>query len=130
MGKKYLSAALVVLLLNLAFYSTAAADTDNDARFAEKVKASVIRLGADENSKIEIKLKDGTKLKGYLSKVKESGFVLIREKTGASEEIQYSQVRQIKGQNFSNGRKILVRASIIIGALLLYGYLLSRSSDF
>ncbi len=107
MCKKCLSATLVVLLLNLAFYSTAAADTENDVKFAEKVKASVIKLGADENSKIAVKLRDGTELKGYLSDVKDFGFVLKSGETGAAKEIQYSQVKQIKGQSFSNGRIFL-----------------------
>lgn len=130
MCKKCLSATLVVLLLNLAFYSTAAADTENDVKFAEKVKASVIKLGADENSKIAVKLRDGTELKGYLSDVKDFGFVLKSGETGAAKEIQYSQVKQIKGQSFSNGRNFFVRATIIVGVLLLYGYLFSRSSDY
>lgn len=130
MCKKYLSAALVVLLLNLAFYSTAAADTDQDAKFAKKVKASIAKLGTGKDAKVKIKLKDGTKLKGFVSENTDFGFVLTSEETGISKEISYPQIKQVKGQNLSTGEKTFIRASLIIGAILLYGYYLSRSSDY
>jgi hypothetical protein len=72
MFRKFVSLALVGLLLNLTFYSTATANTEQDAKFAEQVKANIAKLGTGKDAKVEIKLKDGTKLKGYVSEVKES----------------------------------------------------------
>ena len=80
MFRKYVSLTLVGLLLNLTFYSTAMANTEKDAKFAEKVKANINKLGTGKDAKVEIKLKDGTKLKGYVSEVKDSGFVLTNQK--------------------------------------------------
>jgi hypothetical protein len=130
MFRKYTSLALVGLLLNLAFYSSATANTETDAKSAEKVKTSVAKLGTGKDAKVKIKLKDGAKLKGYVSKVKDSGFVVTDEKTGKDSEIQYLQVKQVEGQNLSKGEKILLRSSLIIGAIFLYGFYLSRSSDY
>ena len=116
MFKKYVSLALVGLLLNLAFYSTAMANTEKDAKFAEKVKANIAKLGTGKDAKVEIKLKDGAKLKGYVSEVKDSGFVLTNEDTGISNEIPYLQVKQVKGK----GSKIAQRipAIVILGGIL------------
>ena len=118
MFRKYVSLTLVGLLLNLTFYSTAMANTEKDAKFAEKVKANINKLGTGKDAKVEIKLKDGTKLKGYVSEVKDSGFVLTNEDTGISNEIPYLQVKQVKGQNLSAGKKFLLRV-FIIGVLLI-----------
>src|SRR4051812_24318295 len=66
MFKKYLTTVLAVLVLNLAFGATAFAGTDGEkeAKFAEKVKADVAKLGTGKDARVEVKLKDGTKLKG------------------------------------------------------------------
>ncbi len=127
---KYLSVILIGLLLNLTCYPTAAAKAENDGEFAGKVKTNVAKLGTGRNAKIKVKLKDGSKLKGYVSELKDSSFVVVNEKSGTETEVEFVQVKQVKGQNYSNGEKIFFRASIIIGVLLLYGYLLSRSSDY
>jgi len=118
MFRKYVSLALIGLLLNLTFYSTAMADTEKDAKFAEKVKANIAKLGTGKVAKVEIKLKDGTKMKGYVSEAKVSSFVLTSEDNGMSKEIPYLQVKQVKGQNLSTGETFLIRV-FIIGVLLL-----------
>jgi len=126
MFRKYMSSWLILLLLNLTFYSAAAAA---DAK-SERVKASVVRLGAGKNVKVAVTLRDGAKSKGYIGEIKDSDFVLIDEKTGTREEISYARVERVERQNLSKGEKIFVRSSLIIGALLLYGFLFSRSSDY
>lgn len=119
MFRKYVSLALVGLLLNLTFYSTAMANTEKEAKFAEKVKANIAKLGTGQDAKIEIKLKDGTKLKGYVSEVKESSFIVMNEKTGMTSEVPYPQVKQVKGNNLSNGVKIAIGLIILILILAL-----------
>lgn len=121
---------LVALLLNLALYSTTTASTVKDDKFAERVKINVAKLGTGKDVKVVVKLKDGTKLKGYVSEIKDSGFVVVNEKTKTDIEVLFSEVEQVKGQNHSNGKKIFLRTAIIIGALLLYGFYFSRSSDY
>lgn len=130
MFKKYMSPALICLLLNFAFYSTAVADTQKEAKLAEKIKTNITKRGAGKDVNVKIKLKDGTKLKGCVSEIKDSSFIVVNDETGKDSEIQYLQVKEVKEQNLSKGEKILVRSSIIIGAIFLYGFYLSRSSDY
>jgi len=105
------------------------ANTEKDAKFAEKVEANIAQLDIGKDAKVEIKLKDGKKLNGYLSEVKESSFVLTSDDNGMSEESQYAQVKQVKGKNSKRGKRIR-RSIFVIGAIVLYGYYLSRSSDY
>ena len=91
------------------------ADTkgENEAKFAEKVKADVARLGTGVDAKVTVKLKDGTKLKGYVSEAKQNSFVIVEEKTGRTTEVPYNSATQVKGRNLSAGVKIAITAGII-----------------
>ena len=55
---------------------------DHRGRFAEKVKAGIGKLGTGTDARIEVKLRDKTKLKGYVSESVEDSFVIVDEKTG------------------------------------------------
>ena len=70
MFKKLLSLSLVALLINLAGVTTAyaASKEEKQARFAEKVKANVLKFGTGEAARVKIKLRDKTKLAGYISR--------------------------------------------------------------
>lgn len=112
--RKYISLALVGLLLNLTFYSTAMANPESDAKFAEKVKANIAKLGVGSDAKIKVKLKDGTKLKGYVSEIKDTSFIVMNENTGTSSEVPYPQVKQVKGNNLSTGIRIAIAFGVLI----------------
>ncbi len=127
MFRKYISLASVGLLLILTFYSTAMANTEKDAKFAEKVKAKITKLGVGSFIKVEIKLKDGTKLKGYVRAIKDSSFTVMNEKTATAIEVPYADVKQFKG---SNADKIFtgVRIGTAVGSVLVISILFALIS--
>ena len=109
MLKKTLSMLLVVLVINLAALPSVFANGSNpekEAKFAAKVKAEILKLGAGTESKVKIKLKDGTKLKGYLSEISETGFV-VTDETGKSNTVPYPSVKQASGGNTKTGWSIV-----------------------
>ena len=123
MFKKYLTLILTVLVLNLFLCASVFAETkaEKEAKFAAKVKAQVTELGTGKDARIEVKLKDGTKLKGYVSQINENSFVVVNEKTAAAKEVQYPNVKQVKGNNLSTGVKI----AIVVGIVAVVVFLLS-----
>ena len=129
MFKKLLSFALIGLILNLALYSTAKADVnlEKDAKFAEQVKANIAQLGIGKDAKIKIQLRDGTKLKGYVSEAKDNSFILVSEDNGISKEIPYPQVQKAKGKNSKTGSRIFAVAAVI-GLLVLLSYGAARGN--
>ena len=129
MFKKYLTLILTVLVLNLFLCASVFAETkaEKEAKFAAKVKAQVTELGTGKDARIEVKLKDGTKLKGYVSQINENSFVVMNEKTATPTEVPYPQTKQVKGNNLSSGAKIAIVVGIVVGALLIIGYILGRS---
>ena len=108
MFKKIFSLALIAFLINLAGTSLVFADSKDDkqARYTEKVKASVQKLGTGEAARVKVTLRDKTKLKGYISATDEDGFTVTNPETGMANHVPYPQVKSVKGNNLSTGAKI------------------------
>jgi hypothetical protein len=123
MFRKYLTLILAVLVINLSLSSVALAETkeEKEAKFAQKVKAKIIKLGTGKDAKIQVKLKDGMKLKGYVSEIKENSFVVTDEKTGTETEVTYPQTKQVKGNNLSTGATIAIAAGILVAIIIIVG---------
>ncbi len=94
MLKKYAALMLMGLIINLAFGSFVFAQ-DAETKAAEKIKVKVARLGVG-GKLIEVKLKDKTKIKGYITEIKNDYFVSVSKKNGASTNISYNQVKSVE----------------------------------
>ena len=127
MLRKILCLVLAGLLINTVSVGAAYADSKEgrQARFAEQVRAGIAQLGTGTDARVEVKLQDRTKLKGYLSEVTGEHFVVTDAKTGATTRVAYPQVRQVKGQNQWSGARvalgIALAAAILIGVLVIVG---------
>ena len=123
MTRKLLAMSLAVLLLNLLCIKPVGATTrrEDEAKSAEKVKDEIARLGTGPEALIELKLRDGRKLKGYISELDETDFVVVDGKSSVPTTVAYPQVQKVKGNNLSTGVKIAIGISAAIGALLLIG---------
>jgi hypothetical protein len=125
MFKKSVLLILTILVVNLSLSGVALAETkaEKEAKFAEKVKVNFNKLGTGIDSKVQVKLKDGTKLKGYISQINEKSFVVTDEKTGTETEVPYPQTKQVKGNNLSTGVKIAIGIGIVLAVIILVGVL-------
>jgi hypothetical protein len=121
MFKKLLSLTLVALLINLVGVAPAyaASKEEKQARFAEKVKASVLKFGTGESARVKIKLRDKTKLAGYISAADDESFTVIDSKTGSATTVAYPQVKSVQGNNLSTGAKIAIGVGIAATIIFL-----------
>lgn len=128
MFKKLLSALLVGLLIQLACIQPASAATraEKEARFTEKVKAGIAKLGTGPQAVVEVKLRDKTKLNGYISEATDDYFVVM-DMTGNSTQVAYPQVKGVKGNNLSTGAKIAIGVALIGGIFLIAILLLKQT---
>ena len=94
MLKKHIGLVSIGLILNLAFSSFVFAQ-DSETRATQKIKIRVAEIGTG-GKVIEVKFKDKTKIKGYITEIKEDGFVLVSKKNGASTDISYDKVKNIQ----------------------------------
>ncbi len=99
----------------------ASSSPDREARFAQKVKAGIFKLGVGEAARVEIKLKDKTRLIGYVSEIGDNSFAVTDPKSGEARTVTYPDVVQVKGNNLSTGVKITIAVAIIAAvAIVLY----------
>lgn len=129
--KKLLTMMVACLMLGTVSVRPVAASSnaEKEARFAGKVKVGVEKLGSGRDARVEIKLRNKTRLKGYVSEIGENEFVVTDVKTGASNKVAYGDVKQIKGNNLSTGAKIAIGVSVAVGLILLISWLIIASSD-
>lgn len=97
----------------------AATKAEKEARFAIKVKTGIEKLGVGSDTRVEVKLRDKTRLKGYISEANENGFVVTDLKTGASNSVAYADVSQVKGNNLSTKAKIGIGIGIGVGVTII-----------
>ena len=114
MLRKLMTLLLVALVMNLAGVRLAYADSkeEKQARFAEKIKANVFKLGTGESVRVKVKLRDQAKLEGYISDAGAEAFTVTNRKTGMATTVAYPQVKSIQGNNLSTGAKIAIGVGI------------------
>ena len=114
MFKKVVTVLLVTLVINLTGVRLAYADSkeEKQARFAEKIKANVLKLGTGESTRVKVKLRDNAKLEGYISDASAETFTVTDRKTGVTTTVAYPQVKSVQGNNLSTGAKIAIGVGI------------------
>ncbi len=112
---------LLVSTLILSFIGVpsivAQAKEEKAAAFTADVKKRVVKLGTGSEAKLQVKLQDKTKLKGYVSKIADDSFAMTDPKTNAETNVSYANVTQLKTR-MSNGEVILISALAGAGAII------------
>lgn len=129
MYKQFLSLMLVGLLINLMTVNFAFAESDKELRRVEKVRQGIFKLGTGKDARVEVKLRDKTKVRGYISQADDNGFAVVDLKTGASTNVVYPNVKQVRGNNLSTGAKIAIGVGIGAGITLLIFLIWLNSAD-
>lgn len=108
------------LILCLSFVSLAAASprTDKRRESVEKVRTGILSLGTGPDARVEVTLRDKTKLAGYISAAGDENFVVNDSRSGAERTIPYDDVAKVKGNNWSTKKTITITA-VIVGALAI-----------
>lgn len=98
MLKRTISFALAAALLLAAAARPAHArpQGEKEARRVEKLKECAEKFCRRGARRVEVRLKDGRKLKGRVVETAETDFVLADAKTGTESTVRYEEVKQFK----------------------------------
>ena len=131
MFRKILSISLFCILIYPFLCTPALASTEAAKRvkFAEKAKVGIAKLGVGPDARIAVKLRDKTKLAGYVSKAEDDLFIVTDLKTGESTSVSYVDVAQVKGHNLATGWKIAIGIGIGVGVTILVLLLLISANN-
>jgi hypothetical protein len=99
------------------------AQTLNNAE-AVQVRAKVQSIGAGPKARVEVKLRNKTRLKGYVSESGLDSFTVISSQTGSAETVEYADVAEVRK---SGGLKTLTwiilggvaAAAVIVGVTVI-----------
>lgn len=133
--KKQLSVLLIALLIHGLSFSVRANTNPRSKEAAKaaqqtaKVKAGIQSLETGQAARVQVKLHDKTKYKGYISETAENHFVVVDEKTGASARINYPEVKSVKGNNLSSGTKLGIGLGLAALAAIIIIAIAIRSDD-
>ena len=120
MLKTLLSLLVAFMLLLAAIPQPAAAgQSKSQVPTVEAVKSKIARQGIGAKAKVTIKLKNGTKVKGYVAQAEESDFVIRDRKTDAPTTIRYEDVLKVEeNRGHSTARNIAIGVAVGVGAVL------------
>jgi hypothetical protein len=112
---------LISLLLSTAFVLSlctgslgASFQDEKEAKETADAKARVAKLGTF--TEVEVKLRDKSKLKGYVQQIADDHFVISDSRTGATINIAYArvkQVKQVKAHHLSDGKMAAIAVAVI-----------------
>lgn len=128
MHKKLLSVLLILLFANLLAISPAQAQS-NPQRRTQKIKTDIAKLGVGTEARVKVKLRDKTKLEGYVSETGTDTFNITDARTGKSTTVAYSQVSEITGSNLSTGAKVAIGIGIGLLGVFITGLVLNSVLD-
>ncbi|MER3428056.1 MAG: hypothetical protein C4334_08125 [Pyrinomonas sp.] len=98
----------------VAYFSTPSFRQQTNAA-APYVKAKIAEIGVRSDKRMEVVLKDSSKLKGYIAKIADDYFVIADPRSGTIKRVAYSQVQQIKTPKLSPRVKRALIYSILFG---------------
>ena len=133
MRKRLLAFMVALLVVNLTMpKAVGARSQDNDqARKIEKLKSDIKKLGVGKDARVEVRLRDRKKVKGYIREVREDEFVVVDEKTGTDVTVPYAAVADLKGHNKLTAAKVGITivktvaiVAVVAAIVTLLGYLL------
>jgi len=88
-----------------------------------KAKAEVVDRLNKKETRVKVKLRSGSEVKGRITQSGENSFTLTNEKTHSASDIAYSDVLNVEGRGMSKKKKAFIAVGVGVGvfaALVAY----------
>ncbi|HEY8186587.1 MAG TPA: hypothetical protein VIF64_10975 [Pyrinomonadaceae bacterium] len=107
------------ILLVTAFGLQQVLAQTNDTEATEKVRTKVQKIGIGPNARVEVKLRDKTPLKGYISAADQDSFTVLDNKTGSTRTVSYADTSSVKkaSSGWSSKNWIILGAAVVGAAV-------------
>ena len=115
----FLAVALVLSLFGPAVRAQSNLNTET------KAKTEVVDRLNKKETRVKVKLRNGSEMKGRITQSSENSFTLTNEKSGSHSDIAFADVLRVEGRGMSKKKKMFlgIGAGVAIFAgMLAYGY--------
>ncbi len=118
MLRKFLALTLAVILVHTYAVAPLQANGQIGSKpsHVEEIRSRVAVAGTSSEKTVEVRLKDGTKLKGHITSIQEDSFDLSVVPSGEKKSILYSDVSKL-GSSWSS-KKVVLALGIVVGTLV------------
>lgn len=98
MVRKCLTYFLIAVLCNVQLFAQTKDDKNavKEAARVEKLKAEIKTIGTGDTAPAEVKLKNGGKLIGYVSEIKDGSIIFAETAIATTREISYTDIHSVK----------------------------------
>jgi hypothetical protein len=113
-----LSAVVLVTGFGL---QTVGAQAVNDAQATEKIRTKIQKIGVGGNARVEVKLRNNTQIKGYISDADQDSFTVVDSMTGSRNTVAYADTSSVKkaGGGIS-GKTWMILGAAAVGAIVTW----------
>ena len=110
-----------MILLAAFGFQHAGAQSLGDSQATEKIRTKVLKIGVGTNARVNVKLRDETRFKGYISNADQATFTVVESQTGASKTVAYAETSSVKkaGSGWSTKSWIILGA-VAVGAAVTW----------
>jgi hypothetical protein len=108
-----------VLLLTAFGFQSVGAQSAGDSQAVEKIRTKAQKIGVGGNARVEVKLRDNTQLKGFISDLSQDSFTVVDSKTGSTRTVSYADTSAVKkaGSGLSTKSWIVLGAAVVGAAI-------------
>ena len=125
------SLAVVMVLHGLAYSQDLVPGVEHprasNPQLAEKARLEIQKRGVGEKSRVKVRLRDKSEVKGYVSQIDAASFQVTDKKTGRVSTITYDTVDRVRGGGLSRGAKIAIGVGVGAAAVVIAGALVVAS---
>jgi hypothetical protein len=120
MFRALLSLVLTGLLIQgLNAAPVRAAQGNDDAQAVEKVRLKVAKIGTGDKTRVTVRKKDGTKIKGTIAQASADDFTVRDRNTNAATTIPYSDVAKLDDNRGSSLRNVLIVVGVGVATFVV-----------
>jgi hypothetical protein len=118
MFKRFFAVMLAGLVLFTALGIQPAGAQTGSYAATEKIKTKVQKIGIGTNAKVEVKLRDNTQLRGYISESNQDSFTVFDKLSGSSKTIPYADAQSVsKGGGGLSAKTWIILGAAAVGAV-------------
>ena len=110
-----------MILLAAFGFQHAGAQSLGDEQATEKTRSKVLKMGVGVNARVEVKLKDNSQFRGYISDATQDSFTVVEKTSGSSKTVSYSDASSVKkaGSGWS-AKSWIILSAVAVGAAVTW----------
>ena len=110
-----------LLLLTAFGFQGAGAQSLGNQQATEKIRSKVLKMGVGVNARVEAKLRDNTRVKGYISDSNQDSFTVVESNSGSNKTISYADTSSVKkAGNGISGKTWIILGAAVVGAAVTW----------